>query len=372
MATTRRRKSLSVIEQLKQEPYRFNFYQAVRTIEYAAIKAQQADNTVSAPLSLQAPPSQEFLRFKTRQQLSFSPADVVKVFQGRNSEPDSQVPENQWQMTVAFMGLTGAQGVLPYHMSETILRELKQKNTGLHDFLEIFNHRAITMMYKAWAKYQIPISFETHKIRARRGNDSATHALLSLMGLGLPSLQYRQPYSDESLIPLSGFLSRSTCTASGLASMIKARFGLSAEIKQFTGTYSELTPDIMTRLGSQNNALGQNTFLGSKCYSCTGKFTVAIKPNNHDEFDSLAPGTPMVRALISFIRQAAGPELIFDLDVSLAGESITNTQLHQTPKYAPTLGWNTVLGTANQALSSLSVRMSSEITPPDDTLPMAS
>ncbi|HEY7773108.1 MAG TPA: type VI secretion system baseplate subunit TssG [Marinagarivorans sp.] len=372
MATTRRRKSLSVIEQLTREPYRFNFYQAVRTIEFAAIRAREADNTVSAPLSLQAPPSQEFLRFNTRQQLSFAAADITKVFQGDNSEAGQKTPESQWQMTVAFMGLTGAQGVLPYHMTEAILRELKNKNTGLHDFLEIFNHRAVTMMYRAWAKYQIPANFETHKIRRRRGNDSATHALLSLMGLGLPSLQYRQPYSDESLIPLSGFLSRGTCTASGLASMIKTRFGLCAEIKQFTGAYSELTPDIMTRLGMQNNALGQSTFLGSRCYSCTGKFTVAIKPNNHEEFDSLAPGTPLVRSLISFIQQAAGPELIFDVDVSLAGERITNTRLHETPEYAPTLGWNTVLGTANQALSSLSVRMSSEITPPDDTLPMAS
>lgn len=292
MATTRRRKSLSVVEQLTREPYRFNFYQAVRTIEFAAIKARQADNTVSAPLSLQAPPSQEFLRFNTRQHLSFAASDITKVFQGDNSEAGQHTPENQWQMTVAFMGLTGAQGVLPFHMTESILRELKHKNTGLHDFLEIFNHRAITMMYKAWTKYQIPATFETHKIRHRRGNDSATHTLLSLMGLGLPSLQYRQPYSDESLIPLSGFLSRSTCTASGLTSMIKTRFGLCAEIKQFTGTYSELTPDIMSRLGTQNNALGQNTFLGSRCYSCTGKFTVAIKPNSHEELTRWLPAAP--------------------------------------------------------------------------------
>jgi type VI secretion system protein ImpH len=386
MATTRRRKSLSIIDQLIAEPYRFTFFQAVRMVEFAAIAAHKAGSSVSAPLLLPAPPLQEFLRFKTRQQLSFTPADVTRVTYGDQRRDPGKPSDNnldnhmlsdvsglkQWQMTIAFMGLTGAQGVLPYPMTETLLREIKNKNTGLYDFFEIFNHRAITMMYKAWAKYQRPISFESHKIRATRGNDSITHGLLSLMGLGLPSLQFRQPYSDESLIPLSGFLARGTCTASGLASMIAARFGLMAEIKQFTGTYSELTPDIMTRLGGQNSQLGTTTFLGSRCYHCTGKFTVAITPKNHAEFDLLAPGTPLVRSLIVFIRQAVGSELIFDVDVALSGERVSAVRLLKTKSYAPTLGWNTVLGKANQSLSSLSVRMSSEISPPDDTLPLAS
>ena len=371
MATSRRRKSLSVISQLEKEPYRFNFYQAVRVLEYAAMRSRKDGQTASAPLSLQAPPSQEFLHFETRQSLSFTPAEVTHVFR-EAVESKQHAHTQQWHMTVAFMGLTGNQGVLPYHLSEAILREIRKKNTSLKEFFEIFNHRAISMMYRAWAKYQLPASFETHKLRNQRGNDSATNVLMSLMGLGLPSLQYRQPYSDESLIPISGFLSRGTCSAAGLASMIKARFGLEAKIHQFSGTISELTPDVMSRLGMQNNALGKNTFLGASCYHYAGKFTVAITPKSIEEFDQLSPGSPLVRSLMAFVTQAVGSELVFDIDVSLQSERVTQTQLTHNREYEPTLGWNTVLGTASQSLSSMSVRMSSDIAPPDDTLPLAS
>lgn len=375
MATTRRRKSLSLTEQLVDEPFRFNFYQAVRAIEYAANCQNHGNNAVSAPLSLKAPPSREFLRFTTQPKLSFSPADINTIKQAsiaENSPLPNQPPSQlQWLMEVTFMGLGGSQGVMPFYFSEAILKQLKLKNTGLRDFFDIFNHRAITMFYKAWSKYQIGSSYETHKVRGQQEKDDITHALLSLIGLGQSTLQYRQPYGDESLIPLSGLLSRDTCTASGLAGMIKHLFDLSVEIKQFTGSYSELTDDIVTKLGSQNNALGYTTFLGSKCHHSAGKFTVAITPRNAEEHAALAPGAPLIRSLMSFIRTAAGPELEFDIEVTQTDEQIPCAQLLMSDTYQPTLGWNTLLGDS-QSPATLSVRMSSEILPPDDTLPLAS
>lgn len=369
----------SLIQQLYQSPYRFDFYQAVRIIEYAANCAQNGAGGVSAPLSLKAPPSREFLQFNTQQTLAFSASDITAVEKIENDENNNpahspSTQPAQWRMTVTFMGLTGTQGVMPFYLSEAMISQLKLKNTGLRDFLEIFNHRAVTLYYKAWSKYQFGPSYEAHKIRHHTEKDAITDSLLSLIGHGLPSLQYRQPFDDESLIPLSGILSRDTCSATGLASMIRELFDLDVEIKQFTGAYSELTDDIVSKLGMQNNRLGENTFLGSKCHHCAGKFTVAITPRNNDEHDALAPGSPLVRALMAFVRNAAGPEMEFDLEVMHTDYKIPCTQLRDTDTYQPTLGWNTLLGQATDADDShlLSVRMSSEILPPDDTLPLAS
>ena len=372
MATPRRRKSLSVIEQLLNEPYRFDFFQAVRTIEYAANSSLNESDAVSAPLSLQAPPSREFLRFKARQQLSFTPSEITEVTHKEITTGNAQTPKVQWQMEIAFMGLTGSEGVMRYYLSEAVLKQLKLKNNGLRDFLEIFNHRAITLYYKAWAKYQMAANFETQKLHSQEEKDPITQILLSLIGLGLPSLQYRQPYSDESLISLAGFLSRGTCTANGLERMLRSRFKLDVAIKQFTGAFSELTDDIVTKIGTQNNALGQNTFLGSRCHHSAGKFTVAIKPRNTMEYEALAPGSPLIRSLMSFVRQAAGPELIFDLEVARTYAQTPSTQLRTTATYAPTLGWNTLLGSSSNNTDLLLVRMSSDLLPPDDTLPLAS
>ncbi len=372
MGTTRRRKSISLTEQLTQEPYRFNFYQAVRAIEYAANCKSHGRQAVNAPLSLKAPPSREFLRFNAKTKLAFNSSDIESIEQvAFEKEEDANASSLQWLMEVTFMGLTGSQGVMPFYLSEAVLKQLKLKNEGLRDFLDIFNHRAITMYYKAWSKYQLGSSYESHKIREQDEKDDITHALLSLVGLGQSTLQYRQPYDDESLLPLSGFLSRDTCTASGLTNMISHMFQLDVNIKQFTGTYSELTDDIVTKIGKQNHALGQSTFLGSQCHHSAGKFTVVITPRDTDEYDSLAPGSPLVRSMMSFIRHAAGPELEFDLEIIHTDDQIPSVQLITSPEYTPTLGWNTILGN-NEEAGLLSVRLSSEILPPDDTLPLAS
>ncbi len=151
MATARRRKSLNLIDQLQSEPQRFDFFQAVRLLETAATLYPDSDEVVAdGRLAGLARPDQESVHFTARTSLAFNGSDVTKVSQKRIHSHDSEEnPALQWQMEVAMMGLSGSQGVMPFYLSEVVIAELRQKNRALKDYLDLFNHRTISMFYEA-------------------------------------------------------------------------------------------------------------------------------------------------------------------------------------------------------------------------------
>ena len=76
------------------------------------------------------------------------------------------------------MGLTGPLGVLPHAYTELLLDRIRQKDTALRDFLDLFHHRIISLFYQAWEKYRFTIAYE------RGERDRFSHHLLDLIGLG--------------------------------------------------------------------------------------------------------------------------------------------------------------------------------------------
>ena len=81
-------------------------------------------------------------------------------------------------MRVNFMGLTGPSGVLPLVYSELVIDRLRERDRTLRDFLDIFNHRMISLFYQAWEKYRFFVPYE------RGERDRFSHHVLALLGLG--------------------------------------------------------------------------------------------------------------------------------------------------------------------------------------------
>ena len=96
----------------------------------------------------------EVVRFKLHMSLAL-PAQLD--LRDRAAQPTSCLPA----MTVTFLGLTGPSGVLPRHYTELLLRLDKDaKGAGkdaLRDWLDLFNHRFISLFYRAWEKYRFYI-----------------------------------------------------------------------------------------------------------------------------------------------------------------------------------------------------------------------
>lgn len=389
MVTTRRRKSLTVIQQLLEEPQRFDFFQSVRLLERSAALNKGEKQFATEPVAHNSLPNREVVRFHSTHQMSFKGSDLDAVsVQDTEDCGDSNRPDKQWAVGVNFMGLTGSQGVMPYYLTELVLQELKQKNSTLGDFLNLFNHRSISLFFKAWHKYQLPANVERNhqqSLRLRHKSSSSkpqrdlfSDALLSLAGLGTSELNYRLPMADEALAGFSGSLSRSIRTADELKGMIQAYFDIEVEIEQFQGQWQELPVDIQTRLpGEQcpkgmNNQLGTNAVLGESCFQIQNKFSVVVAPMPYDSFMELAPGSKKLEALKSFVHFSVGSELDFDIEVTLLDVEVPPAQLTDTENYQPLLGWNSHLSHSSDEENLTKIKLSQELHAPDDSLPMAS
>ena len=129
MAAQSRRTSTSLREELVERGYRFDFFQAVRLLTRWFPDRQ--------PVGRRSSPSQEVVRFKSHLSLGFPPSAIKQI---RASKHDQRPIE----MTVAFMGLAGIQGVLPRrllcHASQIIFSQQgQQEMSGAHSCRAIFN-----------------------------------------------------------------------------------------------------------------------------------------------------------------------------------------------------------------------------------------
>src|SRR5262249_49710271 len=108
-------------------------------------------------------------------------------------EPPSA--ERPWALVVqTFLGLTGPSGVLPRHYTQMLLdlgRDVKgTERRSLGDWLALFDHRIVSLFYRAWEKYRFWIPYERGEA-FQREPDRFTTTVFSLIGLGMSRLRGR-------------------------------------------------------------------------------------------------------------------------------------------------------------------------------------
>ncbi|AUM13137.1 type VI secretion system baseplate subunit TssG [Ketobacter alkanivorans] len=366
MASARRRKSLAVTKQLQEEPYRFEFFQAVRLLEMAArLKAGENKKFARVPVAKGAPPNRESIRFRAQASLAFRGADVDRIEITETIEQDDgEAPQKQWQMLINSFGLFGSNGVLPYHMSELVIQRLRQKDRSLANFLDVLNHRSTSLYYQAWHKYRLPVVYERAHREGLNRNDIFSHVLASFIGLGTEKLQERLPIPDDALLGFSGQLSRGTPSAPTMARILEHYFELPINVEQFIGKWQPLPEDMQSRIPGlgvplgQNNVLGENVILGRHCWDIQSKFRISLSRLTYEQFVSIAPGTKKMKALKALARFMAGTEFDFDIEISIRQCDLPRTGLGQVAQLDGKaikggelmLGWNSGLSSKKDNL----------------------
>src|SRR5207248_11232255 len=130
-----------------------------------------------------APPIEEFARFGARLSLAF-PASAVHDIERIPDAPDPV------RVTVAFLALTGTQGVLPFHYTEWMIARKAAKDDTLAAFLDLVNHRLSSLFYRAWEKHRPQVLYELSATGGRQP-DPVTHYLFDLIGMGTTGLRGR-------------------------------------------------------------------------------------------------------------------------------------------------------------------------------------
>lgn len=321
----------SLDAQLFEEPYRFSFFQAVRLL-------MQMGNGRTV-LGQDGLPEQEAVRFRTHVTLGFPPSEIQDLAR----RPIGQGPP---VMTVAFFGLMGTTGVLPYHYTEYLLERLKAKDTVLRDFLDLFNHRLLSLFYRAWEKHQVAVQFERAR-SDRSQEDRFAGYLYALVGMGTPGLRGRMGAHDGLLLRYAGLLSQRPRSAAALQQWLCDAFAMPVCIRQLVGEWLEIEAEDQTRLGTPgvNNRLGISATAGTTVWDQQAGFSIQMGPMSYRMFESLLPSGRAFHRLISMTKLFVGRELSFTIRPTLVASEVPDCRLQQTNQYAPRLGWTTWLKT---------------------------
>jgi type VI secretion system protein ImpH len=305
---------------LREHPGRFNFFQAVRVLLRILADREPVGRFVS--------PDREALRFGVRQSLAFPPSAIDAIHW------DDEIP----RMEVAFLGLTGSSGVLPYTYSELILSRIRDRDRTLADFLDIFNHRLISLFYRAWEKYRFGAIYE------REGSDRVSQYLMALVGLGTPGLQQRLPVPDETLLFYTGLLSLQTRSASALQHILEDYFEVTVEVEEFVGVWRELDPSNQCIFGdadSYSEQLGQGAVVGDAIWDQQSRIRLKLGPLSAEQYMSFLPTGTAYVPLRELTRFFCGPDMEVEIQLVLEKADVPGCRLGVEGAAGPRLGWFT-------------------------------
>jgi type VI secretion system protein ImpH len=331
MAAPGGRTDPSVADELFAEGYRFEFFQAVRLLERLYPGRE--------PVGRGAAPAREVARFRSRLSLTFPPSEIYAT----SPPPDDGGPA---ELVVAFMGLTGPSGVLPRHYTELLLERVRQKDHVLRQFFDLFNHRFISLFYRAWEKYRFPIAYE-RTVGSGKGFDAFTLCLFDLMGMGTQGLRGRLLIEDDTLLFYAGLVAQHPRSAGALEGLLSDYFGVPVRPVQFAGQWLSLLEEDRSRIGAgqANNAIGVNAVLGSRVWDQQAKFALRVGPLSYGAFCGFLPSGDAFRPLVQFARFFVGQEFDFDVRLVLKAPEVPGCRVGAPDERAPRLGWSTWLKT---------------------------
>jgi type VI secretion system protein ImpH len=293
---------------LKAKPYGFDFYRAVRLLENHFRDMPR----VGASQRLR----EDFIRFGQRPSLAFAPSTVDRF------EPAGG--ENVARLYVNFLGLLGPNGPLPTHVTEFVLgRILNHKDHTLARFLDVLNHRTLSLFYRAWAAAQKSVDFD-------RPDEARFPAYVgSIFGIGMDSLRDRDSVPDRAKLYFSGRLACQTRNAEGLKAILEDFFEIPTEIVEFVGMWMEIPPENQCRLGESpaTGSLGQSALAGARKYETQMKFRVRMGPMRRRDLERLLPGGAAFKRLKDWLANYVGFEFVWDLQCVVLKEEVPATQL---------------------------------------------
>lgn len=236
------------------------------------------------------------------------------------------------QVKVHGFGLLGPNGPLPLHFTEYTWQRLKHHaDHALAGFLDLFQHRLLSFLYRAWADANPAISYD------RPATDRFQVYLGALMGVGTPALRDRDALGDDARRSYAGHFVDPVPNPESLCALLEAHFELPARIEEFVGEWSSIPEHCLWRVqdaslgpaavGSRLGRLGESTHLGRQVWLTQGRYRVVLGPLTRAQFQRVSPGGQDVAALKALIRGYAGDALRWDLRLILRPDAAPLLQL---------------------------------------------
>lgn len=303
---------LSHIGALAADPQAFHVFHALRVVEAAFPDRPR--------LGESRRPVEDRVRLGQEAELAFPPTTIAAFVPPGETEAG--------RLTNRFFGLFGPNGPLPLHLTEYARDRLRNHHDStLVAFADMFTHRMLGLLYRAWASGEPTPSFD------RPDQDPFVEKVAALAGLRGSELAGRDAMPDLAKRHFAGHLALGAKNAEGLLSMVSAFFKAPVTLQDFVGTWLELEPHDRWLLGARVG-LGRATSLGQRVWSRASKFRLRLGPLSLDDYLRMLPGGSSLARLEAIMRNYLGD--VFEWDVNLV------LRAAEVPQ--PVLGRNALLG----------------------------
>ncbi|KWF06927.1 type VI secretion system baseplate subunit TssG [Burkholderia pseudomultivorans] len=286
----------------------------------------------------------EPVRFRPHPRVGFPAGEVASV----ESDDGAGAFGTDAPPTVrtTFMGLYGVDAAMPPHMiDEIVLRE--EGHEAVEAFLDQFNHRFVTLLYRAWKKYRYPESFRPG------GTDAHSRNLLCLAGFGWGNKPQRAGLPDSRMLALLGLLIQHTRTPEGLAGVVALAVpGVAVRVDEFfpaitrAGQPRPLTSvsRATTRETDVRQGLGGGYVLGQRITYRSRAVLVTLRPVDAGQAHDLLPGAWLHRELMALVQLYVGVKADVHIRMEVSSQLAPQPAIGQMEVGpAPRLGWTTVL-----------------------------
>jgi type VI secretion system protein ImpH len=320
-----------VIDQLFAEPYRFDFFQTLRLLErwHARAAGTRRRDVLG-----------QHVRFRNSLALSFPPSEIESLRAVPLADDDAAIPPGvppPVELVPAFFGLLGAGGALPLFYTELFARrETFRKDGAARAFLDMFQQRAVSLLYEAWRKHRLAL----HREDDRR--QQFLPALLALTGVGTASASPAGCMPDETVAYFAGTFQQRTRSATQTQRVLAAHFGVTLKLEQFIGRWHSLPDEAGTRLGQSGGVLGQSTLVGARVWQRDLRVRLVIGPLSRRQFDDFLPQGRSASALRELLTLLSGVTLEYEVQLLLQPEQVPPIRLTDAIHCAR-LGWDSWL-----------------------------
>lgn len=235
-------------------------------------------------------------------------------------------------LTTPIFGLGGPDGPLPYAYQEWLQQRARARDHAPAEFLDLFQHRLLSLLYKVMRKHRIALGFTPP------GASAVQTQLRALTGLLPKALQERQAAPDSAALACTALYADGRRSLAGFAAIVREQFGLPVELTAYEGGWREIPPASRSRLqpGGRNLRLGRSAVAGTRVWDEHAGVRLTLGPLSAAQASGLLPNGETHPLLASLYALYFGPDLDCTLVLLIRGAGPLQLG-HQAP---PRLNWN--------------------------------
>jgi type VI secretion system protein ImpH len=321
--------------ELEQEPWRFDFYAALRRIERSFKDRPRIGDSSSR--------RDEYLALGVDPYLEFPASTLSRV---------DQDLRGRVRIIVKFLGLLGPQGALPLATTEEAFAWMLARDDAFPRFLDILNHRFLQLFFRAWADAR-PVA------QHDRPDADRFEAYVGAM-IGIGSVPYRglDAVHDLNKLEFAGLIAPQAKSASRLRSFLSGLLRAEVEIDQFVGSRLMFEDHERTLLGQRFCELGADALAGGSVFSVQDKFRIRIYTKDLKQYCRLLPSGNWCEPLADAVFFYLGGQLDWEVELAIPAGAVEQIRLGQFGQ----LGWTSWMGPC-QGADDITVRRDARFHP---------